>query len=160
MQEKLFEIIYSKFKAENGIELPTDETTTERVRSTCEKAIIELQQMKEIDINIPFIAASSKGPVHLSFSVTKEFIESYNLSEKDETIQNKTIIFENEQNNKSNMEFKEKNTNSFMEDMNSQEEKTTNKKMVSTVRKRILLFILIVFLVTLGFIVDAYFRFQ
>ena len=40
MEEILIKMIYSKFEEKNGIELPIDKITIERVNDACEKAII------------------------------------------------------------------------------------------------------------------------
>ena len=43
----------------------------QRLKESAEKAKIELSQVQQTQINLPFISATSEGPLHLDYSLTR-----------------------------------------------------------------------------------------
>ena len=43
---------------------------TQRLKEAAEKAKIELSTLQETTINLPFITATSEGPLHLELTLT------------------------------------------------------------------------------------------
>ncbi|MFL5378851.1 MAG: molecular chaperone DnaK [Myxococcales bacterium] len=65
------------FKAKNGIDLRTDKMSLQRLRDAAEKAKCELSSVKQVEVNLPFIAQSpSAGPLHLQAVLTRSELES------------------------------------------------------------------------------------
>ncbi|MFL5365625.1 MAG: molecular chaperone DnaK [Myxococcales bacterium] len=65
------------FKAKNGIDLRTDKMSLQRLRDASEKAKCELSSVKQVEVNLPFIAQSaSAGPLHLQAVLTRSELES------------------------------------------------------------------------------------
>ncbi|MFL5396832.1 MAG: molecular chaperone DnaK [Myxococcales bacterium] len=65
------------FKAKNGIDLRTDKMSLQRLRDAAEKAKCELSSVKQVEVNLPFIAQSpSAGPLHLQAVLTRAELES------------------------------------------------------------------------------------
>ncbi|MCK4671369.1 MAG: molecular chaperone DnaK [Candidatus Aegiribacteria sp.] len=72
---RLVEWIMSEFKREKGIDLRSDPVAPQRVREAAERAKCELSAALETSLNLPFIASSESGPVHLEMSITRGLFE-------------------------------------------------------------------------------------
>jgi molecular chaperone DnaK len=59
------------FRAEHGVDLAADKMAMQRLREAAEKAKIELSQSTETTITLPYITATSSGPVHLEKSLSR-----------------------------------------------------------------------------------------
>jgi molecular chaperone DnaK len=65
------------FKAKHGIDLRNDKMSLQRLRDAAEKAKCELSSVKQVEVNLPFIAQSpSAGPLHLQAVLTRSELES------------------------------------------------------------------------------------
>ncbi len=71
----LVDWIMDEFKREKGIDLREDPVAPQRVREAAERAKCELSTALETSINLPFIASSDQGPVHLEMSITRGIFE-------------------------------------------------------------------------------------
>ncbi|MBB4934219.1 molecular chaperone DnaK [Lipingzhangella halophila] len=60
-----------RFKNNNGVDLAKDKMALQRLREAAEKAKIELTSSSESSINLPYITASSEGPLHLEEKLTR-----------------------------------------------------------------------------------------
>jgi molecular chaperone DnaK len=72
----LSEWILAQFKGETGLDLIQDKMALQRVREAAEKAKIELSNILESNINLPFITADASGPKHLQLMLTRAKLES------------------------------------------------------------------------------------
>jgi molecular chaperone DnaK len=63
--------LVKEFKNEHGVDLSTDRMAVQRLKEAAEKAKIELSQVAETDINLPFITATTEGPLHLQMKLTR-----------------------------------------------------------------------------------------
>ncbi|MCD4848379.1 MAG: molecular chaperone DnaK [Candidatus Aegiribacteria sp.] len=72
---RLVDWIMSEFKREKGIDLRNDPVAPQRVREAAERAKCELSAALETSVNLPFIASSESGPVHLEMSITRGLFE-------------------------------------------------------------------------------------
>ncbi|MDL4773724.1 MULTISPECIES: molecular chaperone DnaK [Thermomonosporaceae] len=68
---KVVEWLVEKFKNANGVDLSKDKMALQRLREAAEKAKIELSGGAETQINLPYITASSEGPLHLDEKLTR-----------------------------------------------------------------------------------------
>lgn len=59
------------FRKKNRIDLSKDPEAMQRLREAAEKAKIELSGMIQTEVNLPFIASKSSGPLHLSAALTR-----------------------------------------------------------------------------------------
>ncbi len=75
MDEAIVRYIVERFRSETGIDLSKDPVAMNRVREAAEKAKIELSNVYETEINLPFIAHDSTGPKHLSYTLTRSKLE-------------------------------------------------------------------------------------
>ena len=68
---KVVDWLVTKFKNANGVDLSKDKMALQRLREAAEKAKIELSSSSETTINLPYITASSEGPLHLDEKLTR-----------------------------------------------------------------------------------------
>ena len=76
MDKALIDYIAETFKKENGIDLRNDKMAVQRLQEAAEKAKIELSNILETDINLPFITADATGPKHLTMKLTRATLEN------------------------------------------------------------------------------------
>jgi len=78
--EAVIEWIADRFKGDHGVDLSGDPMALQRLKEAAEKAKIELSQKQEAQINLPFITATSSGPLHLDYALTRAAFESMTSS--------------------------------------------------------------------------------
>jgi len=71
----LVDYIAGEFKKESGIDVRNDKMAYQRIREAAEKAKIELSNVLETDLNLPFITADASGPKHLTMKLTRATLE-------------------------------------------------------------------------------------
>ncbi len=76
MDKALIDYIADDFKKTNGIDLRSDKMAVQRLQEAAEKAKIELSNVLETDINLPFITADASGPKHLTMKFTRATLEN------------------------------------------------------------------------------------
>ncbi len=73
--QRLVEYIADEFKRDQGIDLRKDRQALQRLIEAAEKAKIELSQVFETTISLPFITADQTGPKHLETKITRAKFE-------------------------------------------------------------------------------------
>ena len=63
--------LVQQFKSAHGVDLSTDRMALQRLKEAAEKAKIELSQVQQTQINLPFITATADGPLHLDESLSR-----------------------------------------------------------------------------------------
>ncbi len=71
IDQRIMDWIIDEFRKENGIDLSKDQTALQRLKEAAEKAKIELSNVLETEINLPFITADATGPKHLLIKLTR-----------------------------------------------------------------------------------------
>lgn len=74
--QRLIDFLADEFNRTEGIDLRKDAMALQRLREASEKAKIELSQMLQTDVNLPFITATQDGPKHLNINITRAKFES------------------------------------------------------------------------------------
>jgi molecular chaperone DnaK len=69
--DAIIKYINEQFKKENGIDLTKDKMSLQRLKEAAEKAKKELSSVMSTNINLPFITATSSGPLHLNMDITR-----------------------------------------------------------------------------------------
>jgi len=69
--QRVMDWLVSTFKAGHGVDLSGDKMAMQRLKEAAEKAKIELSQVQQTQINLPFITATAEGPLHLDESLTR-----------------------------------------------------------------------------------------
>jgi molecular chaperone DnaK len=75
IDQRLVEWIIGEFRKDQDIDLSEDKVALQRLKEAAEKAKIELSQLSETEINLPFIAAAASGPKHLQLKLTRLKLE-------------------------------------------------------------------------------------
>jgi molecular chaperone DnaK len=74
--QRLIDAIAESFQKENGTDLRKDRMALQRLKEASEKAKHELSSSLETEINLPFIATSTKGePLHIVKTLTRAELE-------------------------------------------------------------------------------------
>ncbi|MFB2938508.1 molecular chaperone DnaK [Aerosakkonemataceae cyanobacterium BLCC-F154] len=73
---KIVDWLAEQFLEQEGIDLRRDRQSLQRLMEAAEKAKIELSGVNVTEINLPFIAATQDGPVHLETRLTRSQFES------------------------------------------------------------------------------------
>src|SRR6195256_5371141 len=75
IDQRIVDWLIDEFKKENNIDLSKDRMALQRLKEAAEKAKIELSQMMETEINLPFITAGPSGPIHMQSKLTRTRLE-------------------------------------------------------------------------------------
>ena len=70
------EWMVTQFKNAHGVDLSKDKMAMQRLQEAAEKAKIELSSSMQSSINLPYITASTEGPLHLEESLSRAQFES------------------------------------------------------------------------------------
>jgi molecular chaperone DnaK len=69
--QAIVEYVADEFKKDQGIDLRKDKQAMQRMREAAEKAKIELSNVVQTTINLPFITADAEGPKHLDVPLSR-----------------------------------------------------------------------------------------
>src|SRR5256885_5150507 len=73
--QRIIDFLVKSFKDGHGVDLSQDRMALQRLKEAAEKAKIELSQVAETTINLPFITATNEGPLHLEQKLTRAEFE-------------------------------------------------------------------------------------
>ncbi len=73
--QRIIDWLVTQFKNAHGVDLSKDRMALQRLKEAAEKAKIELSQVGETTINLPFVTATSEGPLHLEQKLTRAELE-------------------------------------------------------------------------------------
>jgi len=69
--QRIIEWLVKQFKSAHGVDLGADKMAAQRLKEAAEKAKIELSQVQQTQINLPFITATPDGPLHLDETLSR-----------------------------------------------------------------------------------------
>ncbi len=69
--QRVIDHLVKEFKNAHGVDLSKDRMALQRLQEASEKAKIELSQVMETTVNLPFITATAEGPLHLDIKLTR-----------------------------------------------------------------------------------------
>jgi len=72
---RVLDYIADEFKKQEGMDLRKDPMALQRLREAAEKAKMELSQLMQTEVNLPFITATAEGPKHLNMTITRAKFE-------------------------------------------------------------------------------------
>src|SRR6266404_146934 len=75
VDQRIVDWLIDAFKKQHNIDLGKDKMALQRLKDAAEKAKIELSQMMEKEINLPFITAGPSGPIHMEEKLTRTRLE-------------------------------------------------------------------------------------
>lgn len=73
--KKIVDYLAGEFQKNEGIDLRKDNQALQRLTEAAEKAKIELSNLTQSEINLPFITATQDGPKHLDLTLTRAKFE-------------------------------------------------------------------------------------
>ncbi|MGA9116093.1 MAG: molecular chaperone DnaK [Bacteroidota bacterium] len=73
--QRLVDHIADEFRKTEGMDLRKDPMALQRLREAAEKAKMELSQLMQTEVNLPFITATAEGPKHLNMTITRTRFE-------------------------------------------------------------------------------------
>jgi molecular chaperone DnaK len=74
--QRLVNYVIDEFKKLNGVDLGKDPIALQRIKSSAERAKIELSSTQQTEINEPYIGMANGAPLHLNLKVTRSKLES------------------------------------------------------------------------------------
>ena len=84
---RIVEHLAQKFLQQHNMDLRKDSTSLQRLKEAAERAKKALSSVTETDINLPFIAATARGPQHLNEVLTLETMEALVQDLVDKTLE-------------------------------------------------------------------------
>src|SRR5438876_495179 len=73
--QRVIDWMVKEFQNAHGVDLSKDRMALQRLKEAAEKAKIELSQVSESTINLPFVTATAEGPLHLELKLTRSEFE-------------------------------------------------------------------------------------
>src|SRR5437868_5600534 len=73
--QRVIDWMVKEFKNAHGVDLGQDRMALQRLKEAAEKAKIELSQVNETTINLPFVTATDAGPLHLEQKLSRAEFE-------------------------------------------------------------------------------------
>jgi molecular chaperone DnaK len=75
IDQRIVEWMVAEFKRDQGIDVSKDRMAIQRLKEAAEKAKVELSQLQETEINLPFLTADASGPKHMQLKLTRAKLE-------------------------------------------------------------------------------------
>ncbi len=75
IDQRIIDWLVQEFKKETGVDVSKDQMALQRLKEAAEKAKIELSNMLETEINLPFLTADASGPKHMNVKLTRARLE-------------------------------------------------------------------------------------
>ena len=69
--QRIIDWLVQQFKGAHNVDLSQDRMAVQRLKEAAEKAKIELSQVQQTQINLPFITATADGPLHLDETLSR-----------------------------------------------------------------------------------------
>ncbi len=69
--QRVIDWLVTEFKNDHGVDISNDKMAMQRLKEAGEKAKIELSNLQETSINLPFITLTAEGPLHLEKALTR-----------------------------------------------------------------------------------------
>jgi molecular chaperone DnaK len=71
----VMDLLIADFRRETGIDVSRDKMVLQRLKDAAEQAKIELSNVQETSVNLPFLTADASGPKHLQTRITRARLE-------------------------------------------------------------------------------------
>jgi len=75
IDQRVVDWLVAEFKRDQGVDVGKDRMAIQRLKEAAEKAKIELSQLQETEINLPFLTADASGPKHMQVKLTRAKLE-------------------------------------------------------------------------------------
>jgi molecular chaperone DnaK len=71
----VMDLLIADFRRDTGIDVSKDKMVLQRLKDAAEQAKIELSNVQETTVNLPFLTADASGPKHLQSRITRARLE-------------------------------------------------------------------------------------
>ena len=75
IDNRLMDWLVAEFKKDTGIDVSKDKMVLQRLKEAAEKAKIELSNVQEVEVNLPYLTADATGPKHLLKKLSRSKFE-------------------------------------------------------------------------------------
>ena len=75
IDQRVVDWLVAEFKRDQGVDVGKDRMAIQRLKEAAEKAKIELSQLQETEINLPFLTADASGPKHMQVKLSRAKLE-------------------------------------------------------------------------------------
>jgi len=75
IDQRIVDWLVAEFKKDQGVDVSKDRMAIQRLKEAAEKAKIELSQLQETEINLPFLTADASGPKHMAVKLSRSKLE-------------------------------------------------------------------------------------
>ena len=75
IDQRIVDWLIAEFKKDQGVDVSKDRMAIQRLKEAAEKAKIELSQLQETEINLPFLTADASGPKHMAVKLSRSKLE-------------------------------------------------------------------------------------
>jgi len=75
IDQRIIDWLVQEFKKETGVDVSKHQMALQRLKEAAEKAKIELSNVLETEINLPFLTADASGPKHMNVKLTRARLE-------------------------------------------------------------------------------------
>ncbi len=91
--DRIIDHLAESFQRNTGVNLRRDKMALQRLKDVAEKTKMELSEVAQSEVNLPFVAMGEDGPLHLNLVVTREKLEeiTMDLVERTLSICDKTL---------------------------------------------------------------------
>ncbi|MBR6789189.1 MAG: molecular chaperone DnaK [Clostridia bacterium] len=84
--QKIIDYLLAEYKKQNGVELGNDRMALQRLKEAAEKAKIELSQLQQTLISLPFLSFGPAGPINFECELTRSKFDALTGDLVDRTI--------------------------------------------------------------------------
>jgi molecular chaperone DnaK len=91
---RIIDALADEFQKLHGIDLRQDRMSLQRLREAAERAKHELSSAMETEVNIPFIATSASGPLHLERTIKRSELEILTMDLIQRTVEATEAVLE------------------------------------------------------------------
>jgi molecular chaperone DnaK len=85
--DRIIDFLAESFQQSTSVNLRRDKMALQRLKDVAEKAKMELSEVAQSEINLPFIAMGEDGPLHLNLVLTRQKLEELTADLVERTIQ-------------------------------------------------------------------------
>jgi molecular chaperone DnaK len=85
--DRIIDFLAESFQQSTNVNLRRDKMALQRLKDVAEKAKMELSEVAQSEINLPFIAMGEDGPLHLNLVLTRQKLEELTGDLVERTIQ-------------------------------------------------------------------------
>ena len=84
--DRIIDYLAESFQETTGVNLRRDKMALQRLKDVAEKAKLELSEVVQSEVNLPFVAMGEDGPLHLNLVLTRQKLEEITMDLVERTL--------------------------------------------------------------------------